>query len=178
MSVSISIPRFSSSRSPNEAEFPFLESKPLDGIISYLTRKHGGNVHDKGIVTITSESLGSYGVRYASDLNSGSSFCSKNGPGQWICWDFHELRIRPTHYTIKSEFMTSWVVESSMDGVNWTPIDRKKDHRNRYGASVESFAVANSAQCRFIRLTQTGKNCHGDDRLCGCAFEFFGTLLE
>jgi hypothetical protein len=31
-----------------------MEARSLDGIISYLTRKHGGNVHDKGIVTITS----------------------------------------------------------------------------------------------------------------------------
>jgi hypothetical protein len=31
--------------------------KSLEGIISYLTKKHGGNVHEKGIVTITSKSV-------------------------------------------------------------------------------------------------------------------------
>jgi hypothetical protein len=29
----------------------------MDGIISSLTRKHGGDVHDKGIITITSKSM-------------------------------------------------------------------------------------------------------------------------
>jgi hypothetical protein len=35
---------------------PMKEAKSLDGIISYLTRKHGGNVQEKGIVRITSKS--------------------------------------------------------------------------------------------------------------------------
>jgi hypothetical protein len=29
-------------------------ARPLDGILSLLERKHGENVHDKGIVRITS----------------------------------------------------------------------------------------------------------------------------
>jgi hypothetical protein len=43
----------------NEVEFQLKEAKSLDGMISYLTRKHGGNVHDKGIVRITSKSVAS-----------------------------------------------------------------------------------------------------------------------
>jgi hypothetical protein len=31
--------------------------KQLEGIISYLTKKHGGNVHEKGIVTVRSKSV-------------------------------------------------------------------------------------------------------------------------
>jgi hypothetical protein len=33
------------------------EAKSLDGIISYLTKKHDGNVEEKRIVTITSKSV-------------------------------------------------------------------------------------------------------------------------
>jgi hypothetical protein len=44
-------------RSPRGVEFPLKKAKSLDGIISYLTRKHGGNVDDKGIVAITSKSV-------------------------------------------------------------------------------------------------------------------------
>ena len=33
--------------------FVYNESKKLDGIIAYLTREYGGNVHDKGIVNVT-----------------------------------------------------------------------------------------------------------------------------
>jgi predicted nucleic acid-binding Zn-ribbon protein len=47
-----------STRSPlKEVECPLTKAGSLNGIISYLTRKHGGNVHTNGIVTITSKSV-------------------------------------------------------------------------------------------------------------------------
>jgi hypothetical protein len=174
-------------RSLKAVEFPLKEAKPFDGIISYLTRKHGGNVHEKGIVTITSKSDMYDDPQYAmhgdvrtyfkvADLTSDSYFISKDAPGQWICWDFHELRVRPTHYTIKSMFLKSWVVESSLDGDAWTTIDRKTDNDDFKSLGTASFDVSHSAECRFIRLTQTGKNHSGKDWLRIHAVEFFGTL--
>jgi hypothetical protein len=166
---------------PRSLSFSLKEAESVDGIISYLTRKHGGNVHDKGIVTITPKSaLGSYPVRNVADLTSDSDFGSKNEPGQWVCWDFHELRVRPTQYTINSFWLKSWVVESSLDGEAWTEIDRKWDNKD-FNAMVYvtvSFAVSNSAECRFIRLTQTGQNHQRNDILAIRAFEVFGTLLD
>jgi hypothetical protein len=157
-------------------EFPLMEAESTDGVISYLTRKHEGNVHDRGIVTITSKS--GY-VCNVADLTSNSYFCSWNEPGQWICWDFHEMRVRPTHYTISCDYLQSWVVESSLEGEAWTEIDRKWSNNDfREGFATASFAVSNSAECRLIRLTQTCPNhvrCHF---LAIQAFEFFGTLLE
>jgi hypothetical protein len=41
-----------------------------------------------------------------------------------------------------------------------------------------SFSVSKSADCRFIRLTQTGRRHGGGDDLSIYAFEVFGTLLE
>jgi hypothetical protein len=38
-------------------DFPLKDARSLEGIISFLTKKHGGNVHEKGIVTITSKSV-------------------------------------------------------------------------------------------------------------------------
>jgi hypothetical protein len=105
------IPPVSPPESLKEVKFPLHEAKSLDGIISYLTRKHGGNVHDKGIVTHTSKSVlnddSKYAMRNVADLTSGSYFESQNEPGQWVCWDFRELRVRPSHYT-----MTSWRLKS------------------------------------------------------------------
>jgi uncharacterized coiled-coil protein SlyX len=189
------VPPVSPSTLPSGVEFPLKKAWPPDGIISYLTRKHGGNVHDEGIVTITSKSVKSdqseYAVRNVADLSSAYSwFLSKNKPGQWICWDFHEMRVRPTHYTIRSYRLKSWVVESSLDGKTWREIDRKRDNRDfSDGRETVSFAVSKLAECRFIRLTQTGKNHYGYDysrsgqidrsnELAIFAFEFFGTLLE
>jgi hypothetical protein len=74
--------------------------------ISDLTQKHAGNVHDQGIVTITSKSVSSDSPETVpvnvADLTTSSDFLSDNTPDQWICWDFGEMRVRPTHYTIQS----------------------------------------------------------------------------
>jgi hypothetical protein len=186
----------SPSKSLKEVEFPLKGAKSIDGIISYLTRKHRRNVHDNRTVAITSKSVYSHGymARNVADLTSDLYFCSKNEPGQWICWDFHKMRVRPTHYTIKADELKSWVVESSLDFVNWTEIDRKTDNQAfKNGLETASFGVSNSAESRFIRLTQTHKTHRGDDYLAILAlgrnynrdnylligaFEFFGTLLE
>jgi hypothetical protein len=170
-----------------------IDGDPLDGIISYLTKKHGGNVHDKGIVTITSKSVDdryfrvkTVGPTRVADFTSGSYFASKNDPGQWVCWDFREMRVRPTHYTIQAEYLKSWVVEGSLDGKSWTEIDRQTNNQdfNVYAWKTGSFAVSKPAECRFIRLRQTDKRYDGYKRPDGYdilelyAVEFFGTLSE
>jgi hypothetical protein len=167
----------------SNVEIPMKEAKSLNGIISYLTKKYGGNVQEKGIVTITSKSIPKYpscALKNVADLTSYSEFCSKKEPGQWVCWDFHEMRVRPTHYTIKAEWLKSWVVEGSLDGTSWTEIDRQTDNsdfRDWY-QNTASFAVSNPAEFRFIRLTQADKNNRYNDVLALRAVEFFGTLSE
>jgi hypothetical protein len=87
-----------------------------------IQRKHGGNVHAMGIVTVTSASIDS--LRNFSNLvdltNSASLFRSENWPSQWVCWDFHEMRVRPSHYTMDRCSLKSWVVQASLDGKAWT----------------------------------------------------------
>jgi hypothetical protein len=159
--------------------------KLLEGIISYLTKKHGGNVGEKGIVGITSKSVRDANPKYAlknvADLTSDLTFDSKDEPAQWVCWDFREMRVRPTCYTISAFGLRSWVVEGSLDGLSWTEIDRQTDipdFNNPFSAEMASFAVSNPAAFRFIRLTQIGKRYYGPDELSLCAVEFFGTLSE
>jgi hypothetical protein len=104
----------SPTESRKEIEFPLQRPGSLEGIISYLTVKHGGNVYDKGIVTITSKSVHDHpwysalpmcAVRNIVDLTSELYFNSKDAPDEWICLDFQDLRITPTHYAIRSKFM-------------------------------------------------------------------------
>jgi hypothetical protein len=154
----------------------------LEGIISYLTKKHGGNVHEKRIVTITSKSVidNPYPPTNVADLTSDRWFNAKNEPGQWVCWDFREMRVRPTHYTIRAALVKSWVVEGSLDGASWTEIDRQRNNQDFKGwrAAMASFAVSKPAECRFIRLTQTDKNHDRNDYLVLRGVEFFGRLSE
>jgi hypothetical protein len=166
--------------SDKKVEFALKEAESFEGIISYLTGKHGGNVHDKGIVTITSKYVWDdrCAVQNLADLTSEMYFGSENEPGQWVCWDFHEMRVRPAHYTIRCVNLKSWVIEGSLDFVNWTEIDRKTDNEDFKVWGTAWFGVSKSAECRFIRLTETGKRHWPDDYLWIQTFEIFGTLLE
>jgi hypothetical protein len=134
--------------------------------------------------TITSNSVWSddpkHALRVIGDLTSDLHFHSKVRTGQWICCDFHELRVRQTHYMIRSyrKYLKSWVVESSLDGETWTEIDRKTDNNDFIDSETASFAVLNSPECRFIRLTQTGENHAESYSLSLRAFELFGTVFE
>jgi hypothetical protein len=154
--------------------FPLKDASSLDGIIAYLTRKHGGNVHDKQIVTVLQSLL-----LHVTDFTFYSTSWSKDEPGQWVCWDFHGLRVNPTHYTIYSPHLKSWVIEGSLDGEAWIEIDQKTDNDDlAFNVEIGSFACSKWAECRFIRLTQTGTNHDGPNHLAVKAVEFFGTLLE
>jgi hypothetical protein len=155
---------------------PLTEDGSLDGIIAYLTREHIGNIHEMGIIAITTADGGRAQARMA-DLDRSGYTYSKNDPGQWICWDFREIRIRPTHYTIVSENLVSWTLEASMDGATWKEIDRHTD-REVHGQDPASFAVSDPVECRFILLTQTAVNYEGTFVFEYRPIEFFGSLLE
>jgi hypothetical protein len=158
---------------------------PFKGIISHLTAKCGGNVHDRGIVEITASSahqddFGDYAPRNIADLGTYSFFRSENKPGQWICLDFKTVRIEPTHYTIRTGklgHLKSWAVEGSDDGVSWTEIDRRENNSDlsRWGA-VKTFAISQSVSFKRIRLCQTGLNFSGSNSLALEAFEVFGAV--
>jgi hypothetical protein len=162
----------------------FRKRKSLGGIISHLTQRYRGNVHDKGIVTITSKATPAdyhpwHSPRNAADLTSGHFFFSKPRTDQWICWDFKERRVCPTHYIIRSDTMSTWMIEGSPDGEHWTVIDRKKDtpDLDRF-PNIASFAVSKFLECRCIRLTQNTPHPIAGNRMALYAFEIFGTLLE
>jgi hypothetical protein len=162
-------------------KFPLPDAKSLDGIISYLTKKHGGNVHDLGIVTVRAKSiLHMYSERTIVDFHNRrdcQGILSEDKPGQWICWDFHDLRIRPTHYTLFSYGLRSWLVEGSVDGVNWTELDRQTE-QDMYGMGLTSFPVGNPVECRLVRLTQIQIRLDGFFQLGVHWLEFFGDIIE
>jgi hypothetical protein len=122
----------------------------------------------------------------AGDLFFSYNFASGRGPDQWICWDFGELRVHPTHYTIHGDILEPLVVEGSLDGTNWVEISRqaKKWPFNSWGRA--SLTTANTGDFRFIRLTVTDESSdRGANRYRVTrrvvrlhTVEFFGTLWE
>jgi hypothetical protein len=162
---------------------PFAPLKS-DGILSYLTRKHGGNVHDRRIVTITSKSVDRNGARnytFLADLTTNMFFCSKDEPSQWVCWDFHGMCVRLTGYTIHtpdSNQLKSWVVRGSVDGTSWMDIDRRINSVDLSRGETASFAVSKCGELCHIAVVQENWNHWQKNVLCIKAVEFFGVLTE
>jgi hypothetical protein len=169
---------------------PITGRQEWDGIISFLRKKHAGHVHHKGIVTLTSKSVHEDEPRYAplhilDDVQRPDEyFVSEDESGQWICLDFGQLRVRPTHYRIIAAMLKSWVVEGSLSGTRWTEMDWRNDNKSfedcqapdRSSSTDRWFAMPNPAECRFIRLTQTSKNSRNHHVLMLGCLEFFGEL--
>jgi hypothetical protein len=95
-----------------------------DGIIGHLTREYEGNVHDRGIIELTSgsfekESYPAKGsLNSVADLEADSMFYTafrhlstsvSHTRHNWICYDLKDRRIVPTHYAVRSDnCRTGW----------------------------------------------------------------------
>jgi hypothetical protein len=104
----------------------------------------------------------------------------------WVCDDFTERRIVPTHSTIRTyncnpgfEHLESWLLETSADGESWREVAREEDNGQLNGARFTgTFAVADGEECRFIRLVNIGRKHFGNDCLCISGWEIFRSLFE
>jgi hypothetical protein len=170
-----------------------------DGIIGHLTRECGGNVHDRDIVRVTSSQPDSDmfydAAKNVVDLRSGSHFSSAwvsrladipHQRNNWICYDFKDRRIVPTHYAIRSchqqldmSHLKWWLVEVSVDGENWREIDYRENNRRLNGPfETGTFEVCACNASRFIRLAQIGRNHYGNSEFCISGWEIFGSVIE
>jgi hypothetical protein len=166
-------------------------------------------VHDRHVVHISSGSFkqqthganphwGAYdnkdwiAAKNAADLGTDSVFQSAHRvadipqtKNNWLCYDFKDRRIVPTHYTIRTNsgsrggrHLKSWLVEISVDGTRWREVGYQKSNKQRNGDwFTTTFPVAGEF-CRYIRLVNIGRNYRGYDTLCISAWEIFGGLIE
>jgi hypothetical protein len=168
--------------------------KLKEGVITYLAAKCGGNVHDKGVIEASSNSVHCdnllYHARNAVDLQnhtSSSEFLTKNEPNSWICYDFKDMKMVFTHYSIipvpyganRSNHPRSWCIRVSMNGSEWTEVHRCDDNQELNGRNhIGTWSVYKRMTCRYIRFRQTGKNYYNNDFLRFSGFEVFGVLQE
>jgi hypothetical protein len=169
---------------------PFVTTSNLDGIISYLTKRFGGHVIDRNIVSITASSIGnaqSHPLRYVADFENRSMFHTNSEGNSWICYNFKDMLIILTHYSIRTRrdvngnHLRSWKLEGSIDGLKWVRIDdRTGDSSLNSAGAISTFSISEGFQStsRMIRLQQTGMNSSGGTSLVVSAIEFFGVLKE
>ena len=164
---------------------PYDARKPLDGVIAELTRECGGNVHEKGAVEVTANTV-YYGheAKNVVDLGTNPHFASSDEPNSWIRYDFKGRRVAPTSYSIRTHdciYPKSWVLEVSNDGSDgsWTIVDRRENSNDlNAGRVTRNFAISTTpcGSFQFVRLRQIGKT-HSDNYLLVLtSLELFGTL--
>jgi hypothetical protein len=136
------------------------------------------------------ENRPTYTVKNATDLDAHSMFCSTyrekkddipNTSNNWVCSDFQQKRIVPTHCVIRSHgdapagsHVKIWLVETSVDGENWQEVAREEANRQLKGKLLtDTFKVVGSGECCFIRLVNIGI-----DHMVTSVCEIFGSLFE
>lgn len=168
------------------------DRKEFEGIMRYLTRTSGGNIHDNKTIDITSNSIyGSCYPRNAVDYdNIYNYYFSLDDGNAFICFDFKEKLVRLKSYSIKTcnnepytYHLKSWVIEVSNDGKEWKEIDRRSDETsmNQRFVTVSFDVREQSDYSRYIRLRQTGQSWCEDGNHSKFLFhliEFYGQLKE
>jgi hypothetical protein len=117
---------------------------PLDGIVAHLTRECGGNVADHGLVRVVGSSVhrddAEFVAKNAADLASDSVFYSRPEPDQWLCYDFSDMVVIPTHYSIRAGSdmaPRNWVIEGRKCEAEWLELDRREKDESLKGINVE-----------------------------------------
>jgi hypothetical protein len=151
--------------------------------LSFLTSQCGKNVHEHGVVNITSSSDSRNKCYQVANYGWNDYWCTTNSARSWIQFDFKDSSICLTDYTLKSDgssyyHLLQWPIEGSNDGNAWECIDSQntQDLNGDYVTKTFKCSSSSSHFCRYIRLTQTGKNSYGNDHLMLCNIEFFGRL--
>jgi hypothetical protein len=155
------------------------------GIIAYLKAQAGESIHEKNIVTVSARTFHTNFPPENLIKDNHQFYNSLSAtPDQWVCFDFQERRIIPTHYVVTTYHWAdfnpqSWVIETSMDGTTWKEVDRKIHASDlRVERAVRAFPPAGHNECRFIRFRQTENNPADTSTLCLTRFDVFGTLFE
>jgi hypothetical protein len=178
--------RFHSLIDSISCQFSKTNSEGLDGIISYLTRKHSCHVLDSNVISITASSVGDAQktpLRHVADFENQTYFFTQNTPNSWICYDFKTMRVTLTHYSIRSRrdsngyHLRSWILEGSIDCESWVELDHHANDSsmNSQGA-IATFPISSSSDYQYIRLRQIGVNSNRNHCLIVNAIEFYGTL--
>jgi hypothetical protein len=165
--------------------FAYIEGSEWNGILNHFTEECGGNIHEKGIVNITSSSDARSKCWEVANYGWNDYWASKDVPNSWICFDFKEKSVSLQHYTLKSNnyryFCIEWVIEGSNDGNTWKVLDNRNARDLCGNSLVKTYECSTSKSnefFRFIRMRQTGKDSDNNDNLALAKIEFFGVLKK
>jgi hypothetical protein len=130
------------------------------------------------------ENAQTHPLRTVADFESRAYFATANEPNSWVCYDFKDYRITPTHYVIRTHYdrdthhLQSWILEGSVDGQSWIRLDQRIEETSLKSiGAIAAFVISKSSQVQMIRVRQVGTNSSGYDRLVIDALEIFGGVI-
>lgn len=155
------------------------------GVFKWYFDHYKENPSNIDIVSVTS----STSIHKIIEYNDIDDFWSSTDmPNSWIMIDFKEYEIIPSLYTIKTIIplnyddektpsLISWDLEGSIDGSRWTLLDKRRNISPNFKiGNKNQYKIDQIMRCRYIRLTQIGKNNADDFTLNIQNIEFFGEL--
>lgn len=166
------------------------EDTDFDGVFRYLQNQTNNHIETEIVATSSSVEMndnikrGPYNsIRYDKQDKT-VYFASQNLNNSWICFEFQNHRITPTHYTIKSIYTgdhapVKYKVEILNENSDWEEIDLRDGNTFVNGTpAILTFPINKDKQkeTNSIRLTQIGPNSHGMDFLAFDSIEFYGIL--
>jgi hypothetical protein len=165
------------------------------GIIRFLTEECGGNVCDRGVISVSVAHTGTdyYGGRngrdpkHVFDLDTNVGWYDGNQNPTWFLVDFQKILVQIKSYTITfgegqgPSYFPQWVMEGSNDKTEWKLLDdRSHQQVSRMDGERVTFLCNGDkgTSFRYIRLYKKGKFWGRNHYLGMTALEFFGTVLE
>jgi hypothetical protein len=104
-------------------------------------------------------------MKAVADVADNSVFQGGNSPDDCICYDFKDLTIRPTHYSLRARYsrdsnysLNDSMIEGSNDGKSRAEFDRRGHNREMDAMNaVKLFQMSRSDEVRMIVLRQLKK---------------------
>lgn len=158
-----------------------------NGIIDYLTKVAGGNVHEKGVVIVTSSSTydSKHIAKNAVDIHDKNNlFCSQYYSNSWLKYDFLKRKVHPTGYIITSvndfdqNHPQNWVIEGSNNDSIWVILDSRQGETSLTGIGLtRKFNIKpHEGSYRYLRIRQNGPNSNNNGQLVFSSLEYLGTI--
>lgn len=156
----------------------------FEGIIDYFRKKTNDNIINEMLITASSIGNSSYPIKNLLNKDTNRKFLTQNTPNSWICFDFKNKKISPTHYSIQTHcgcyLIKNWKLEGSNDNVSWDVIDEQTNCEFTHKSNIiHTFQIRNKSdkKFRYLRIFSTGKNWENYNEIYLSSIEFYGTLI-
>lgn len=181
-------------------EMKYNPKNKLNGILNHLSSICNGNLHDNGVVCVTTNSIENdqkkFHPRVVIDKFNKKrhyDYRSKDIGNAFVCFDFGENRkVQLTNYVIESSHkpkgtchLKNWKIEGTNNKNNWKDVlDVRNDVSSLRGeGKIADFDISspNDKFYRYIRIHQSGKSWYqynNHQKISFCNIEFFGKIKE